>query len=121
MLTCILCKRRILSAFVFVPVVCDRKGRPLYTAPAHAACVDLAAEELTGEDLTAARAALAAGHEARAACGLLATGRPGGDRMNAPDVIRVSGGRGLACGRDRRNPDNPSLVAHGTLTRRGRP
>jgi hypothetical protein len=63
MLTCILCKRRILSAFVFVPVVCDRKGRPLYTAPAHAACADLAAEGLTGEDLTAARAVLAAGHD----------------------------------------------------------
>jgi hypothetical protein len=63
MVTCILCQRRILSAFVFVPVVCDRKGQALYTAPAHAACVDLAAQGLTGEDLTAARAARAAGHD----------------------------------------------------------
>ena len=63
MVTCILCQRRILSAFVFVPVVCDRKGQTLYTAPAHAACVDLAAQGLTGDALTTARAALAAAHE----------------------------------------------------------
>jgi hypothetical protein len=63
MLTCILCKRRILSAFVYVAAVRDGRGRPLYTAPAHAACCDLAAQGLTGAELTAARAALAAGHD----------------------------------------------------------
>lgn len=60
---CAYCKRRILTAWVDVPAVCDRRGRPLYTAPAHAACVDLASQGLTGDDLTAARAALAASHD----------------------------------------------------------
>jgi hypothetical protein len=81
MLTCILCRRRILSAFVYVAAVRDRRGLPAYTAPAHAACADLAAQGLTGDDLTAARAALAAGHEGLER--LVASWQPAGQAVTA--------------------------------------
>lgn len=60
---CILCGKTILTAALDVPAVCDRRGRVLYTAPAHAGCADLAAQGLTGDALTAARAALAATYD----------------------------------------------------------
>jgi hypothetical protein len=76
---CILCGKTILSAFVWVPVICDRRGRPLYTARAHAACCDLAAQGLTGDDLSAARTALAAGHDGLAR--LVASWQPAGQAV----------------------------------------
>lgn len=57
--TCILCGRPIYTAFVILPAVRGARGRTLYRARAHVACDALAAQKLTGAELTAARAALA--------------------------------------------------------------
>lgn len=57
---CALCGRAIYSAFTMTPAVCKPNGAPLYTVRAHTACAILAARKLTGAELAAARAAVAA-------------------------------------------------------------
>lgn len=55
---CILCGRAIYTAFVKLPAVRSGRSQIIYTARAHVACADLRAAGLTGDALTAARAAL---------------------------------------------------------------
>ena len=61
---CILCGKRILSAYVMYPAVAaPRRGGTGYTARAHTACAELLGQGLTGDALAAAKAKIAGQHD----------------------------------------------------------